>query len=71
MKPSKYFMRQCFVGAEEERGLKQVVEQISNENIVWSTDYPHASKGFLALPVSDETKQKILWDNCVRLYNLR
>jgi predicted TIM-barrel fold metal-dependent hydrolase len=78
MKPSAYFMRQCFVGAEEERGLKQVVEQIGNDNIVWSSDYPHwdsdyphASKEFLELPVSDETKQKILWDNCVRLYDLR
>jgi uncharacterized protein len=78
MKPSAYFMRQCFVGAEEERGLKQVVEQIGNDNIVWSSDYPHwdsdyphASKEFLELPVSDETKHKILWDNCVRLYDLR
>ncbi len=78
MQPSAYFMRQCFVGAEEERGLKQVVEQIGNDNIVWSSDYPHwdsdyphASKEFLELPVSDETKHKILWDNCVRLYDLR
>jgi hypothetical protein len=78
MPPSAYFMRQCFVGAEEERGLKQVVEQIGNENIVWSSDYPHgdsdypkASEAFLALPVSDETKHKLLWDNCVRLYALR
>jgi predicted TIM-barrel fold metal-dependent hydrolase len=77
MKPSAYFLRQCFVGAEEERGLKQVVEQIGDDNIVWSTDYPHwdsdyphASKEFLELPVSDATKQKILWANCVRLYNL-
>jgi uncharacterized protein len=78
MPPSAYFMRQCFVGAEEERGLKQVVEQIGNEKIVWSSDYPHwdsdypkASEEFLALPVSNETKHKILWDNCVRLYALR
>ena len=55
-----------------------MVEQIGNENIVWSSDYPHwdsdypkASEEFLALPVSDETKHKILWENCVRLYALR
>jgi predicted TIM-barrel fold metal-dependent hydrolase len=54
-----------------------VVEQIGDDNIVWSTDYPHwdsdyphASEEFLELPVSDETKQKILWHNCVRLYDL-
>ena len=77
MKPSQYFLRQCVVGAEEEPGLPQVVEQIGNDSIVWSTDYPHwdsdyphAVEEFLALPVSDETKRKILWDNCARLYGL-
>lgn len=77
MKPSAYFLRQCCAGAEEERGLRQVVEQIGDANIVWSTDYPHwdsdyphAAEEFLALPVTDETKRQILWDNCVRLYGL-
>lgn len=75
LKPSEYFLRQCVVGAEEEGGLKQVVELIGDDNIVWSTDYPHwdsdypnASGEFLELPVSDATKRKILWDNCARLY---
>jgi predicted TIM-barrel fold metal-dependent hydrolase len=36
----------------------------------WDSDYPHASEAFLELTVSDETKHKILWDNCLRLYNL-
>jgi predicted TIM-barrel fold metal-dependent hydrolase len=77
MKPSEYFRRQCFVGAEEERGLRQVVEQIGDETIVWSTDYPHwdsdyprAVEEFLELNVTDATKRKILWDNCARLYRL-
>lgn len=77
MKPSQYFLRQCTVGAEEERGLPHVVAQIGNDNIVWSTDYPHwdsdypeASEEFLALPLDDETRRKILWDNCARLYGL-
>jgi predicted TIM-barrel fold metal-dependent hydrolase len=44
---------------------------------VYSTDYPHgdsryphATEGFLKLPISDEDKRKILWDNCARLYHV-
>jgi predicted TIM-barrel fold metal-dependent hydrolase len=77
MKPSRYFLRQCFVGAEEEPGLPHTVAQIGGDNIVWSSDYPHwdsdypgASEEFLALPLDDETRRKILWDNCARLYRL-
>jgi uncharacterized protein len=77
MKPSQYFKRQCWVGAEEEPGLPHVVAQIGADNIVWSTDYPHwdsdyphATEEFLELGMSDESKRKILWDNCVRLYRL-
>jgi predicted TIM-barrel fold metal-dependent hydrolase len=77
MQPSAYLLRQCWVGAEEERGLQHVVAQIGDDNIVWSTDYPHwdsdyphASQEFLELAVSDDTKRKILWDNCARLYGL-
>jgi predicted TIM-barrel fold metal-dependent hydrolase len=77
MKPSDYFRRQCFVGAEEERGLKQIVELMGDDAIVWSTDYPHwdsdyphASREFLELDVAETTKRKILWDNCARLYRL-
>jgi predicted TIM-barrel fold metal-dependent hydrolase len=45
---------------------------------VVSTDYPHsdglfpdAITAFVGLPgVSDESKARILWDNCARLYSL-
>jgi len=44
---------------------------------VFSTDYPHsdshfpeATHLFLKLPMSEESKRKILWDNCARLYDL-
>jgi uncharacterized protein len=77
MKPSEYFRRQCFVGAEEERGLKQIVELMGDDTIVWSTDYPHwdsdyphASREFLDLDITETTRRKILWDNCARLYRL-
>jgi predicted TIM-barrel fold metal-dependent hydrolase len=79
-KPSEYFHRQCFVATDaDEVVLKQVIEAIGDDAIVVSTDYPHsdglfpdAIKEFVALPgVSDESKRKILWDNCARLYDLR
>jgi len=47
------------------------------DNLVYSTDYPHgdsrypkATKSFLELPISDENKRKILWDNCARFYGV-
>jgi len=42
---------------------------------VFSTDYPHgdskypeAVNHFLKLPIADEHKRKILWDNCAAYY---
>ena len=53
------------------------VQHFGNDNVVFSTDYPHpdtkfpyAVDKFLTLPLSDETKRKFLWDNCARLYHL-
>ena len=51
----------------------------SDDNLVLSTDwphddsrFPHSIDSFLALPyLSSETKRKVLWDNCARLYNLQ
>jgi len=51
---------------------------MGDDNIVISSDWPHddsaypnAIDTFLQLPgVSDDSKRKILWDNCARLYNL-
>ena len=46
-------------------------------NRVFSTDYPHgdskfphAVETFLDLPISDDDKRKILWDNCAEFYRL-
>ena len=45
---------------------------------MFSTDYPHpdsaypkATENLLRLPLSDQTKRKFLWDNCVRLYDIQ
>jgi uncharacterized protein len=77
-KPSEYFRRQCVIGVEgEEIDLPHVVALIGDENIVFSTDYPHsdsdfprAVEEFFELELSDETRRKILWDNCARFYGL-
>ena len=76
--PSEYFKRQCVIGCEgEEIDVPQVVQLMGDDNIVFSTDYPHsdsdfphAVEEFLELPLSDETRRKILWDNCARFYGI-
>ena len=47
------------------------------EYFVVSSDYPHsdgafpeAIEQFLSLPLADEQRRKILWDNCARLYDI-
>jgi len=78
MKPSAYFKRQCFVSVEaDEDFVKQVIDYMGDDTIVFSTDwphgdskYPHAVASFMRLPISDESKRKILWDNCARYYQI-
>src|SRR5215475_11998335 len=79
MKPSEYFRRQCFVSVEaDEDFVKQVIEAIGDETIVFSTDWPHgdskypdAVRSFMKLDISEESKRKILWDNCARYYSVK
>src|SRR2546425_6032649 len=78
MKPSEYFKRQCFVSVEaDEYFVKQVIDYMGDDTIVFSTDWPHldskypqAVESFMKLPISDESKRKILWDNCARYYGM-
>ena len=78
MKPSEYFQRQCFVSVEaDETFVKQVIDYMGDDTIVFSTDWPHgdskypyAVESFMKLPISDESKRKILWDNCARYYQI-
>ena len=77
LKPSEYFYRQCFVSLEcDETPGKQAIEVCGDDCFVFSTDFPHvdakfprATELFLELPISSESKRKILWDNCARLYD--
>ncbi len=77
-KPSEYFLENCFVSCEaDEEPAKYYFDAFGDDNVVYSTDYPHAdskfphaTKSFLELPFEQETKRKVLWDNYARLYNL-
>jgi predicted TIM-barrel fold metal-dependent hydrolase len=79
MKPSAYFKRQCWVSVDcEETPVKYAIDYLGrSDNIIFSTDFPHvdaqfphSSDEFLKLPISDEDKRKILWDNCAAFYGL-
>ncbi|HLN84707.1 MAG TPA: amidohydrolase family protein [Candidatus Binatia bacterium] len=75
-KPSDYFKRQCRVSIEPDEVIAtNVIEQVGSDYLVFSTDYPHvdsrypeAVNYFLRLPLRDEHKRKILWDNCMSYY---
>ncbi|HLG87549.1 MAG TPA: amidohydrolase family protein [Alphaproteobacteria bacterium] len=79
LKPSEYFKRQCFVAAEgDERLLRFTVDAIGDDNICFSSDYPHPDHEFdgivqniRAMPgLSDQSKVKILGENAARLFSL-
>ena len=76
-KPSEYFRQQCFISVDVDEALvRNVIDTMGDDNIVISTDYPHidcrwphALEEFLSIPISEQSKRKILWDNCAKLYN--
>ena len=76
MLPSEYFRRQCFVSVEpDEAPARYFIDEFGSHHLVFSTDYPHGDsryprsvESFLELPLSDDAKRKILWDNCAEFY---
>ena len=76
--PSEYFRRQCYCAMEcDEEFASHVVDAFGDDNLVTTSDYPHSDSKypnaidtFLDLPLSDESKKKVLWNNPVRLYSL-
>jgi predicted TIM-barrel fold metal-dependent hydrolase len=79
LKPSEYFARQCYVAADaEERLLPQVISAIGDDNLCFSTDYPHPDHPFEGVvaeladrpDVSEASKRKILYDNAARVFKL-
>jgi predicted TIM-barrel fold metal-dependent hydrolase len=77
--PSDYFLRQCYISVDpDEHLVSDVVKRIGNDNLLVSTDYPHidshfphALDEFFELEgLGDDSRKKILWDNCARLYEI-
>ena len=79
MLPSEYYKRQCFASVEADEDLvKYVIDYMGNDRLVFSTDFPHgdskwpkAVESFLRLPITDEDKKMILWDNCAEYYEIK
>jgi predicted TIM-barrel fold metal-dependent hydrolase len=77
--PHEYFLRQCYASVDvDEAPVRHVIEEYGDDNLVFSTDFPHidgafphATEGFLGLGIPEASKRKILWDNCARLYGVR
>ena len=78
MDPSEYFRRQGYAAVEaDEEFVGHVVDAFGDNNLLTTTDYPHADSKFphatdtfLGLPIPTASKKKILWDNPIRLYSL-
>ena len=77
-RPSDYFLRQCFISVDVEEDLvTDVIKRIGDDNVVISTDYPHADSHwpnavnhFMTVDMPSASRKKILWDNCARLYGV-
>jgi predicted TIM-barrel fold metal-dependent hydrolase len=79
MPPIEYWRRQCYSAVEvDEWPLAKLIDAVGDQNLVLSSDFPHfdsafphALDRFTQLPgVGRESQQRILWDNCARLYGL-
>jgi predicted TIM-barrel fold metal-dependent hydrolase len=65
-------------GTTSRTSLRAVIDLVGDDNLVVSSDFPHFDCAFpnafdhvLDIPgVSVESKRKILWDNCARLYGI-
>jgi len=79
LRPVEYWQRQCWSAVEvDEWTLPAVISTLGDDGLVISSDFPHfdsafphAFDRFMQIPgLSDDSKRKVLWDNCARLYRL-
>jgi predicted TIM-barrel fold metal-dependent hydrolase len=78
--PSFYFRRNCFASTLEHPGMLDFLVSIGLEdNLLWSSDYPHHEGSFpyskLAIErqmgdLTDPQRAKILGENAVRIFNI-
>jgi predicted TIM-barrel fold metal-dependent hydrolase len=81
LKPSEYFVRQCFVSIDpQEPHIDPLVAAIGDESIVWATDYPHADSVFPGAvdvlrsgmkELSTTSQERILSSNAQRLFGIK
>lgn len=77
--PTEYFQRQCYVAADSDESLLPfVINAIGDDNLCFSTDYPHPDHAFEGIvaelttraDLSESSKKKILCDNAARLFRI-
>jgi predicted TIM-barrel fold metal-dependent hydrolase len=77
--PSDFWYNNCFVGTQEDPYSMRVRDLVGVDNIQFGADYPHDEGTFpksrdiaakLLADCTPEEKQKILWDNASRVYNI-
>jgi uncharacterized protein len=80
MQPIDYWKRQCFISTEPgDPALAQVVNALGDDCVVVATDFSHPEGRQYARAredlagvagLSDAAREKIVWDNALRLYPL-
>ena len=78
MPPSEYFKRNCWISVEaDEEPVPHFISTFGDQKLLFSTDYPHGDSkfpasvsAFLELPIDEDTKRKVLWENWCRLYGM-
>jgi len=77
-KPSEYFRQRCYLSVvPDETTARQYVEWFGDDNLVFSTDYPHGDskypesvRAFWKLDLPESSKRKITSENWSRLYDV-
>jgi predicted TIM-barrel fold metal-dependent hydrolase len=79
-KPSEYIRGPQFFQSiqlhEGELSLRQAIEALGDETLMFATDYPHSESWFPKsvdailgwTSLSETARRKLLWDNAVRCY---
>lgn len=75
-RPSEYFRRQCWVSCEpDEPYVGAALGFIGGDRVLFASDYPHpdhkwpeTAEAMLAMPIPDDAKRRILWDNPAAFY---
>jgi len=81
LSPSEYFMRQCYVAAEQDDpGVEFFYKTFGDDNLCLSVDFGHPEGRKYSTAVSDwvqhpglpmESKSKTMWDNGLKFYSIQ